>query len=94
MPEKFKDNISIPIAIPAWGLLCLLASAIFTAGIMFQKMDTLIDSQKKNDEKISVIQIKQIEGTATITNLQTQLQNHEMRMAAIERSIFTQGDKK
>lgn len=76
MPERFKNSINLPIAIPAWGLITLLAGAIFTAGTMVNKMDSLIDTVRDSKEQLATVKEKQIGGLAAIANLQQQQQNH------------------
>lgn len=81
----FKESINIPIAIPAWGLLTLIAGAVFTAGVMFNKMDTLIEGDRENRGQITYIKERQINGLAAISTLQGQMQAHETRLTNIER---------
>lgn len=81
MPDKFKDTINLPIAIPAWGLVTILVGAVFTAGVTFQKLDQVIETTKKVDQ----IQERQINALAAIANLQQQTQGHEVRIASLEK---------
>lgn len=81
MPDKFKDTLNLPIAIPAWGLICMIIGGVFTAGVTFQKLDQVIESSKK----IDLIQERQIGGLAAIANLQQQMQAHENRIGQLER---------
>jgi hypothetical protein len=87
-PKEFKENINVPIAIPAWGFLTLLAGAIFSAGVISNKIDTVIDAVKKNDDKLASVQDKQTASIAVITNLQAQVQNHESRITTVERNVI------
>lgn len=88
MPERFKNSINLPIAIPAWGLITLLAGAIFTAGTMVNKMDSLIDTVRDSKEQLATVKEKQIGGLAAIANLQQQQQNHEARLTNVERIVL------
>lgn len=88
---RFRDSVNIPIAIPAWGLLSLIVGAVFTAGIMVNKMDSLIENSKKSEDKIATIQEKQIISHAAIANLQQTVQYHEARLSAMERMSVEQG---
>jgi hypothetical protein len=83
--QRFSDTINVPIAIPAWGLLTLIAAAVFTAGVMFNKMDALIETSRKSEDKIAGITEKQILSLAAITSLQQNFQNLEARMSSLER---------
>lgn len=88
MPERFKNSINLPIAIPAWGLVTILAGAVFTAGTMVTKMDTLIETVRDGKEQLASVKEKQIGGLAAIGNLQQQQQNHETRLTNVERIIL------
>lgn len=81
MPDKFKDAINLPIAIPAWGLVTLILGGCFTAGVTLQKLDQVIETSKK----IDVIQEKQIGALATVQNHTYQISNHESRILDLER---------
>lgn len=85
MPEKYRDSINLPIAIPAWGLVVLLCSAIFTAGVTFNKLDTLIENSKSTAATIATIQEQRRADYATVNTLQVQYQNHESRLSNLER---------
>lgn len=89
---KFKDSINVPIAIPAWGALVLIAGAIYTAGTMVNKMDTLIAGSQRADDAIASIKEKQIIGAATVnslsertTRLEAQTAQQDGRISGIER---------
>lgn len=89
MPDKFRDTVNLPIAIPAWGIVTLIISAVFTAGVTFQKLDQVIERSKKIDQ----IQERQIANIAAIANMQQQVANHESRISAIERAKWEGGHK-
>lgn len=82
MPEKFRDSLNIPIAIPVWGLVCMIIGGVFTAGTTFQKLDQVIESAKK----IDAIQERQINALATIRTHEATLTNHELRISSLERA--------
>lgn len=84
MPDKFKDTVNLPIAIPAWGLVTIIIGGVFTAGVTFQKLDQVIETSKK----IDILQEKQINGLATLSNVQSVVQNHEARIIDLERGRF------
>lgn len=88
MPERFKSSINLPIAVPAWGLVTILIGAVFTAGTMVTKMDTLIETVKDGKEQLAAVREKQIGGLAAIANLQQQQQSHETRLANVERVVL------
>lgn len=86
--ERFKNTINVPIAIPAWGLITMVAGAIFTAGTMVTKMDTLIDTVKDSKEQLAIVKEKQIGGLAAIASLQQQAAAHELRITNVERVVL------
>lgn len=86
--SKFRSTINLPIAIPAWGLVTLVAGAVFTSGVMFNKMDTLIESVKDSKEQLAALKEKQMSGMTAIATLQIQQQNHETRITNLERIVF------
>ncbi|SNT33879.1 hypothetical protein SAMN06265795_12656 [Noviherbaspirillum humi] len=86
MPDKLKETIMLPVAIPAWGLLCIIAGAIYTAGQISQKLDTLIENYSRTELKVAAIHERQIGGLAAIATLQQQAQSHETRLASLERA--------
>jgi hypothetical protein len=83
MPDKFKDTLNLPIAIPAWGLVVMLIGGVFTAGVTFQKLDQVIETTKK----IDVIQERQINGLATLRAHDAQLLNHDARITNLEQAM-------
>ena len=86
-PERFRDTINVPIAIPAWGALCLIAGALFTAGTLYQQMGALIDNSRQSDARLSLIHERQIVANAAILSLEKQSQNFETRLWNAERGI-------
>lgn len=86
--ERFRDTINVPIAIPAWGALVMIAGAVFTSGTLYQQMGTLIDNSRQSDARISLIHDRQIVATAAVVALEKQAQNTEARMSNVERVIF------
>lgn len=88
MPEKFKSTVNLPIAIPAWGLVTLVASALFTAGVMFQKMDTLIEAVRDGKEQLASVKDRQATNSTALANHQFQMQNHEARITNLERIVL------
>lgn len=88
MPEKFKDSINLPVAIPVWGLVTVIAGGVFYAGATLNKLNTLLENYGKTEQKVASIQERQIGEMAAIGNLQTQVQNHEMRIATTERNLI------
>jgi hypothetical protein len=85
MPQRFAGTVNLPIQIPAWSIVSALICAVFTCGIMFQKMDAVIDTVRDSKEQIALIKEKQIGGLAAIATLQTQAQAHEARLTNLER---------
>lgn len=88
-----RDTINVPVAIPAWSLVVMVGGALFTAGTLYNKMDSLIESSKHADERITLISEKQITGLAAISSLQQVTQSHEMRLTNVERAIFERSKK-
>lgn len=88
MAERIRNSVNLPIAIPAWGLVTMVAGAVFTAGTMVTKMDTLIETVKDSKEQLASVKEKQIGSLAAIANLQQQQQNHEARLTNVERIIL------
>ena len=96
-PERFRDTINVPIAIPAWGAVVMIAGALFTSGTLYQQMGTLIENSQRNDAQVSIIREKQIGGLAAINSLEkkadsvdARMSNVEQRMSNAERLIFEQ----
>lgn len=87
-PEGFKGTINVPIAIPAWGLLSLIATAVFTAGVIYTQLNSLIESNKKNDERITLIAERQTRGLAAIGYLEQQVSGFERRISTLERAAI------
>lgn len=92
--ETFREHIAVPIQIPAWGLLCMIAGAIFTSGSLYQKMDALVENSQKNDTQIAMIREKQIINTAILENLKATDSVFEQRMISVERTVFEQRNKR
>lgn len=44
-----KDKLIVPIEIPVWAAICLIGSGLFTAGVLNNKMDMLVEQSKKID---------------------------------------------
>lgn len=93
--ERFRDTINVPIAIPAWGAVVMIAGALFTSGTLYQQMGTLIENSKRNDAQVSIIREKQIGGLAAVSALEKKsetsdqrMTNVEQRMTSVERAIF------
>lgn len=83
-----RNSINVPIQIPVWSLVCMLAGALFTAGTLYNQMNMLIESNKRGDARMTLISEKQIGDGATISNLQLQAQNHEARLTNAERALL------
>jgi Sec-independent protein translocase protein TatA len=81
MPERFQSNINLPIAIPAWGLITLIGTVIFGAGAMYNKLDQMATSLTESRQQLT----SQMTAIAT---MQFQAQNHEARIANLERAIL------
>lgn len=60
MPDKFKDTINLPVAIPAWGLICALIIGAVSVGSTITKLNTLLDNDTKREALVRVIQDRQI----------------------------------
>lgn len=79
--KQFRDSINVPIAIPAWGALVLIAGAIYTAGTMVNKMDTLIEKSQRADTAIASITEKQIISSAAVNSLESRATRLEAQTA-------------
>lgn len=87
-PERFRDSINVPIAIPAWGALVMIAGALFTSGTLYQKMDALIENSRQSDARITVIHERQFVANAAILSLEKQGQSLNDRVSNLERGMF------
>jgi hypothetical protein len=83
-----REKINLPVAIPVWSLVTMVGGALFTAGTLYNQMNTLIESNKKSDERITLISEKQIGGLAALNSAQQVLQNHEARLVTVERALL------
>lgn len=95
-----REKISIPVAVPVWTLVCMVGSAIFTAGTLYSQMGTLIEAGKKADERarvvderVSLISEKQVGGLTALANVQQRVQDHEARIGNIEHALFERSKK-
>lgn len=93
--ERFRDTINVPIAIPAWGAIVMIAGALFTSGTLYQKMDALVETSRRSEDKVAVVAERQVKGLAAIEVLQAGMRDHdqrlvndEQRLSNIERSMF------
>lgn len=87
--DTFRDHINVPIQIPAWGLLTMLAGALFTSGTLYQQMSTLIETSQKNDQQVTMIRERQIVNIAAVQALQESLRAQDARISAIERTVLS-----
>lgn len=85
MPEKLSDKMNMLVAIPAWGLVCILAGGIFVAGVTINKLDALIENYNKTETKVSVIQERQITGLAKLAEHTGQISDLHTRVSGLER---------
>jgi hypothetical protein len=96
MPERFKDKINIPIAIPAWGLIstlvAVLVSGAYYGGGVVTKLDQLIDLGRETKQvqvaqqaQIDRINERQIGGLATQANHEQLLRSLDGRVSQLER---------
>lgn len=96
MPENFKDTINLPIAIPAWGLICTLASVLiggaYYGGGMVTKLDQLIELgretkqiQVNQQQQLDRINERQIGGLAQLSNHDQLLRALDGRVTQLER---------
>lgn len=88
MQEKFKESINVPVAVPIWGLVTFIFGGIYYAGATMNKLNTLLENYGRTEQRVSQIAEKQIGGLAAVQNLQTQAQNHENRIATLERAVI------
>lgn len=91
MPEKFKQAFNLSVGIPVWGVVTFLAGGIFYAGASLNKLNTLLDNFAKMETRVATIQEKQIERGGVLNAVQTQVQNHESRLTALERNVMERG---
>lgn len=83
-----KDAINLPISIPAWGLVIMIGTGVFTAGILYNQLNTLIENSRKSDERITAVSNSQIGDHTTLGNLQQLTQSHEQRLTNVERAVL------
>lgn len=76
-----KDKLIVPVEIPMWAALSLIGSGLFTAGVLNNKMDVLVEQAKKVD----VIYERQIVNIETLKRLTTEVHNLETRVSRVER---------
>lgn len=86
--ERFRDTINVPIAIPAWGALVMIAGALFTSGTLYQKMDALIENSRQSDARITLVHERQIATSAAVIALERQGDNLDARLSNIERGVY------
>jgi hypothetical protein len=65
-----------------WGLFTLIGTALFTSGVLYSQLQAVIDKQKVVD----LVYERQIKNIENVTMHDRQLQNHEVRIAQLERS--------
>lgn len=85
--ERVKESLTVPITIPTWGLVTLIGTGLFSSGMIYNQIATLNDNYLKSERKIEVINDRQIENIASVRNLNGQVQNHEIRIAGLERDL-------
>jgi len=88
MPEKLKDALRVQMAIPAWSVFTALLAGAVIAGTMLQKLTTLADSFERAAVQVSRINDQQITNTTVLSAMQSQQQNHEARITALERAAW------
>lgn len=88
MSEKFKDAFNVQMAVPAWALISFLASGIFAAGAIYQKLNTLADNYGQTANKVSAISDKQIISDQRINNVETQQVRDGARITSLEQSAW------
>ena len=79
-----KDTINLPIAIPVWGVLMLLASGLYFGGTTVQKLNTVIENSAKTELRVATISDKQVDSIADMKMLQKSVAQLEVRVVAIE----------
>lgn len=81
MSQSFRENINIPIAIPAWGILSALVTGAFAFGILYNQLSALV----KQQEKVDLMYERQIKNIENVNRHDDVLKNHEQRIQALER---------
>lgn len=76
--SKFKSAVNLPIAIPVWSLVTMMATGVFGAGAMYNKMDQLVETVKESRQQLA-------NQAPAIAAMQFQQQNHEARITNLER---------
>lgn len=71
-----------------WSLVSFLAGLVFYAGATLNKLNTLLENYAKTDQQVMVIRDKQNERGVMISNQQAQIQSHESRITALERTVI------
>ena len=68
--------------------LSVLVGGLINTGVMYQQFQTLREDQVKTTTLITYIRENQIRGLTDLANIQTFVQNHEQRIAVIEKYII------
>lgn len=84
--EKVRETLTIPISIPTWGLVTLIGTSVFSAGMIYNQIKSLNENYQKTERKIEVINDRQIENIAAVRNLTVVAQSHELRITELERN--------
>ena len=85
--QQFDSNFNLPVAIPVWGVLVALCSALFTAGTLYTKMDNLIETSKRSEDRVAIIAEKQVRGLAALEVIENRSRDHDQRLSAGEQRI-------
>jgi|GEM_PF-2193778 len=73
----FKETINIPIAIPAWGMLCLLGALFYYGGSAMQKLNTVIENSAKTELQV-------VASAADLKTMQISVADLKARVVALE----------
>ena len=80
MPN-IRENLMIPVEVPAWGVFSTLVTAAFAFGILYNQLSVLV----KKQEKLDLVYERQIKNIDSVNRHERQIENHETRIQALER---------
>lgn len=80
MTENIGRFLTIPVAVPVWGVIAIMAGVIYTAGATMQKLDYVIASTSK----IETVQ-QQVLSMQILDNTQSQeIKQNSRRLDRLE----------
>ena len=91
--ETAYAGLAKHIVIPTAWAVGVLAGLLINAGILYQQFSAMKDGNLKSDVMIALIRENQIKGLSELSNLVTNVQNHENRIVVIEKYVINKESK-